>query len=65
MNNASAIKTTGFLPRESARRPVSGEAMRANNEVHDVIMLLSQVVRGRDERSELMETRVDEITPVS
>lgn len=44
--------------------PVRGEATSAKKEVEEVIRDLSRVVRGRAERSEAMEMRVEEITPV-
>jgi hypothetical protein len=44
--------------------PVIGEARRAKKEVHDVTRLLSRVVRGREERSEPMDMRVEDMTPV-
>jgi hypothetical protein len=44
--------------------PASGLAMRAKRLVHDVIKLLSTVVRGRFERSESIDTSVDDMTPV-
>ena len=62
--STSAAKMTGLRPRASARSPVSGEARRAKKEVHDVMRLLSSVVRGREERSEPIETRVEDMTPV-
>lgn len=43
---------------------MSGDASSAKNEVHDVMRLLSNVVRGRDERSEPMDISVEDITPV-
>lgn len=55
---------TTFLPTWSARIPVSGEASSAKNDVHEVMRLLSKVERGRDERSEPMDTSVEDITPV-
>lgn len=55
---------TDLRPRESARMPVSGEAISAKKDVADVMRDLSSVVSGLDERSEPMDTRVEEITPV-
>jgi hypothetical protein len=55
---------TLLRPSVSARMPVSGDATRAKKEVHDVTRLLSKVVRGREERSEPMDTRVEDMTPV-
>lgn len=43
---------------------MSGDANRARKDVADVMRDLSRVVRGREERSELMETSVEDITPV-
>lgn len=55
---------TGLRPRVSAKRPVTGLASRAKKDVAEVMRDLSRVVRARDERSVLMEIRVEEITPV-
>jgi hypothetical protein len=44
--------------------PVSGEARSAKKDVDDVMRDLSRVVRGRWERDELIEIRVEDITPV-
>lgn len=55
---------TVLRPYASARTPVSGEASSAKKDVQDVIRLLSRVVRGRDERSVPIETRVEDMTPV-
>ena len=41
-----------------------GDASSAKKDVHDVMRLLSNVVRGRDERSEPMDMSVEDITPV-
>ena len=51
-------------PKESARMPVRGDATRAKKEVQEVIRDLSRVVRGREERSEPTEIRVEDMTPV-
>jgi hypothetical protein len=64
MKSRSAPRITFLRPSVSARTPVTGEARSAKNDVHDVMRLLSRVVRGREERSEPMETRVEDITPV-
>jgi hypothetical protein len=64
IKRTSAPRTTVLRPRESARMPESGEASRAKREVQDVIRDLSSVVSGREERSEPMETSVEDITPV-
>lgn len=61
---ASATRITFLRPSLSARTPARGLAIRANRLVQDVIRLLSRVVRGRLERSEPIETSVEEITPV-
>lgn len=55
---------TVFRPSVSARMPVSGDARSAKKEVQDVMRLLSSVVRGREERSEPTDTRVEDMTPV-
>lgn len=44
--------------------PVSGEKRSAKRDVLDVMRDLSRVVRGREDRAELIETRVEDITPV-
>jgi hypothetical protein len=62
--STSARRMTGLRPRWSASRPVRGEARSAKREVQLVMRDLSRVVRGREERSVLMETRVEEMTPV-
>lgn len=59
----SAIRTTFLRPSLSANSPVAGLAMSANKLVDEVIRLLSSVDNGR-ERSLLIDTRVEEITPV-
>lgn len=61
--STSATRTTDFLPRRSASTPASGLAIRAKRLVEDVIKLLSRVDIGRD-RSDPMDTRVADITPV-
>lgn len=61
--STSATKMTDFLPRRSASTLASGLAIRAKRLVEDVIKLLSRVDIGRD-RSEPMDTRVADITPV-
>lgn len=48
----------------SASRPVSGLKSKAKREVLEVMRDLSRVVSGRAERDVLMETRVEDITPV-
>lgn len=60
----SATRITLLRPSLSASAPATGLAIRANKLVEDVIRLLSKVVRGRLERSEPIDTRVDEMTPV-
>lgn len=60
----SAISMILRRPKASASMPVSGEARSAKKDVEDVMRDLSRVVRGRWEREELMEMRVEEITPV-
>jgi hypothetical protein len=60
----SATRMTRFRPRESARRPVRGEARRAKKEVAEVMRDLSRVVSGREERDVFIEIRVEDITPV-
>ena len=51
-------------PRASARMPVSGEARSAKKDVDDVMRDLSRVVSGRWDKDELIEIRVEDITPV-
>jgi hypothetical protein len=48
----------------SARRPEAGLASSAKRAVAEVRRDLSRVVRGWEDRSVPMETRVEEITPV-
>lgn len=60
----SAVRTTVLRPRASARTPESGDASRAKKEVAEVMRDLSRVVSGREERSELMEMSVEDMTPV-
>ena len=43
---------------------MSGDTRSAKNDVADVMSDLSSVVNGREERSEPMDTRVEDITPV-
>lgn len=62
--STSAARITVLRPSASASTPVSGEASSAKNDVADVTSDLSSVVRGRPERSEPMETRVEDMTPV-
>ena len=64
MKSRSASRITRLRPRELARRPLAGETRSAKREVEAAIIDLSKVVRGREEREVLMETRVEEITPV-
>lgn len=64
VNRVSAMIMIHFRPSLSARMPVTGLATRAKKLVLEVMRLLSRVVKGRWERSEPMETRVEEITPV-
>lgn len=64
MKRISAARIMTLRPSLSASMPVSGEAMSAKKDVHEVMRLLSSVVRGREERSEPMETRVEDMTPV-
>lgn len=60
----SATRITFLRPSLSASAPATGLATRANKLVQDVIRLLSRVDRVRFERSEPIDTRVDEMTPV-
>jgi hypothetical protein len=60
----SAVSMMVLRPSASARTPDSGETRSAQKEVAEVMRDLSRVVRGREERSELMETRVEDMTPV-
>lgn len=64
VNNISATRMTLLRPSLSANIPASGLAMRAKRLVQEVTRLLSNVVRGRFDRSEPMDTRVEDITPV-
>ena len=64
INKISATIIIRFRPSLSARTPATGLAMSAEKLVQDVIKLLSSTVRGRWERSEPIDTRVEEITPV-
>jgi hypothetical protein len=63
-NNTSARKMIPLRPNASARTPVTGDASSAKNDVDDVIRLLSSVESVRCDKSELIETSVEEITPV-
>jgi hypothetical protein len=65
MKRMSAIRMTRFRPRESARRPLTGETRSAKREVDAAIKDLSSVVRAREDRDVPMETKVADITPVS
>lgn len=56
---------TGFRPKRSAKTEEIGDAMRANNAVHDVIADLSREFSGRSESEVSMDTKVAEMTPVS
>jgi hypothetical protein len=64
MNKMSATRMTFRRPKASARMPVRGDATRAKKDVQEVIRDLSRVVRGREERSEPTEIKVDDMTPV-
>lgn len=63
-NSASATRMTFFRPSLSAKTLATGLARSAKRLVELVIKLLSSVFRGRRERSEPMDTSVEEITPV-
>lgn len=63
--SASARSTTRLRPRRSASTDEKGDTSSASKEVELVMTDLSSAVRGREERDVLMETRVEEITPVS
>jgi hypothetical protein len=65
MNRTAGTKITHLRPYLSAKSPVVGAERSAKREVMAVTRALSGVVRGRLERSEPMETRVEEMTPVS
>lgn len=56
---------TDFLPNRSANNPVEGAEIKASSEVMAVTRALSGVVRGRFDKSDPMDTRVLEMTPVS
>lgn len=58
------MRMMDFRPRVSARTPVTGETSSAKKDVADVMSDLSRVVSGRVDRSEPMETRVEDMTPV-
>jgi hypothetical protein len=60
----SAHSMTFFLPKWSAKTPVSGLAMSAKRDVQLVMRLLSRVDSAREERSVPTLTKVEEITPV-
>lgn len=64
MKRTSAIKMIGFRPTLSASSAVRGLATRALRLVQEVIRLLSRVVKGWP-KSLRIETRVEEMTPVS
>lgn len=64
VKSTSATRMTFLRPNLSARIPASGLAIKANRLVQDVTRLLSNVVRGRLERSEPIDTKVAEMTPV-
>ena len=55
----------GFRPMRSARTEDSGDAIRANSEVDEVMMDLSREVSSRFDSDVPIETRVADITPVS
>lgn len=55
---------TVFRPDLSARIPANGLATSANKLVQDVIRLLSSVVSGRPDKSDPIDTRVADMTPV-
>ena len=63
MNSTSATRIITFRPYLSARMPVTGLAISAPRLVQEVMRPMSRVVSGWP-RSEPMETRVDEMTPV-
>ncbi len=63
-NKTSATRITLFRPSLSASILATGLARRAQRLVQLVIKLLSSVPRGRWERSEPMQTRVEDMTPV-
>jgi hypothetical protein len=64
VNKMSATRITLLRPSLSARIPASGLATKAKRLVQEVIRLLSKVVSERFDRSEPIDTRVEEITPV-
>jgi hypothetical protein len=64
MKRRDARRIMGRRPRASLRRPEGADARSAKSEVEDVMRDLETVVRGAEERSLPMETRVEEITPV-
>ena len=61
MNSRSANRITGLRPHVSARRPDVGLASSAKRAVTEVRRDLSRVVRGWEDRSVPMETRVQPI----
>lgn len=64
VNRTSATSITLRRPSLSANIPAKGLANKAKRLVQDVIRLLSRVVRTRSDRSEPIDTRVEEMTPV-
>lgn len=64
VKSTSATRMTFLRPNLSARIPASGLAIRANRLVQDVTRLLSNVVRRWLERSDPIDTKVAEMTPV-
>lgn len=60
----SAMRMILRRPSASARMPVSGEASSAKKDVDDVMRDLSSVVSGRCDKDELIEIKVEDITPV-
>lgn len=65
MNSKSAYSITRLRPNLSARIEERGEAMRANNDVEDVMIDLSNEVRFRSDKELPIDTRVADMTPVS
>lgn len=64
MKKEVAMRIMVLRPRESARRPLRGLAMKAKKDVLDVMRLLSSVVRGLLPRSVPMLMSVEDMTPV-
>ncbi len=64
VKSTSAVTITHFRPHLSARTPATGLTSKAQKLVLEVIRDLSRVVNSRFERSDLIDTRVLEITPV-